>query len=311
MDNDDDLPDARPSETYDTLANLPEGLSPADRPKVPTTLPPPGACDSHVHVLGGAADFALSENRPENPAGGRSWKDWLQMLDMHISTLELERVVVVQSMLHGTDNAITLDTLRHLGSRARGVAMISEDADDALLTRLADAGIKAARMNLVHGGAIDWNGAKTLAPRLAAHGMHLQVLIEADHHMEQIAEDIRTLPVPIVFDHIGWPDVASGPRQAPVETLRRLLGEGRAYAKISGVYRFCDAPWDDADEIVASLVAANPEQCLWGSDWPHILLDGAEMPDAGLLVDAFHRAVTDAESRQKVWVDTPAALYGF
>jgi predicted TIM-barrel fold metal-dependent hydrolase len=148
-----------------------------------------------------------------------------------------------------------------------------------------------------------------MAPRLAERGMHLQILLHADEHLEALAGEIAALPVPVVLDHAGWPRDPEGPG---VERLCRLLGEGRAWVKLSGAYRFTAPPYREADALLRRLVEANPERCLWGSDWPHIMLgEGVERPDAGVLMDAFMRAVEGSEARQRVLVDNPAALHGF
>ena len=81
--------------------------------------------------------------------------------------------------------------------------------------------------------------------------------------------------------------------------------------KLSGLYRLSDAPYRATDPFVQALVAANPARCLWGSDWPHIMLNGAQMPPPGALWDAFLRAVPDPATRAQILVNNPAALYRF
>ena len=54
-----------------------------------------------------------------------------------------------------------------------------------------------------------------------------------------------------------------------------------------------------------------PERMLWGSDWPHVNLDGMVMPNDGDLLDLLAEWVPDAARRQRILVDNPAALYGF
>lgn len=59
-------------------------------------------------------------------------------------------------------------------------------------------------------------------------------------------------------------------------------------------------------------MAANPERCLWGSGWPHIMLgEKVERPDAGVPLDASMRAVGGSEARRRVLVADPATLHGF
>ena len=79
--------------------------------------------------------------------------------------------------------------------------------------------------------------------------------------------------------------------------------------KLSAPYRVCDAPYEAADLHIATLAEANPKRCLWGSDWPHIMLADAKQPDAGALFDAFLRVVPDAGMRRQILVDTPSALF--
>ncbi len=58
-----------------------------------------------------------------------------------------------------------------------------------------------------------------------------------------------------------------------------------------------------------ALVKANPDQIIWGSDWPHPRLE-KDMPEDGHLLDLFN-AWTPEPLRKKILVDNPAKLYGF
>jgi predicted TIM-barrel fold metal-dependent hydrolase len=276
----------------------------------PLQKAPEGAVDAHIHVLAAPEEFALSPNRIEDPAP-LDMNAFLAAYKSQCATLGIRRSVVVHSILYGSDNAVTIEAVHRLGPDARGIGLLSDGASEAALDALAEANIKGLRLNYVHGGVLSWEGAKDLAPALAARGMHLQMLVNADKHMAEIAEDIRALPCPVVFDHIGWPNVAAGPSEPGFASLCALLSEGHAYAKLSGLYRTSAAPWDAADPLVAALVAANPERCLWGSDFPYIMLADAQMPDAGQALDALFRVVTREAERQSILVDAPVALYGF
>ena len=140
--------------------------------------------------------------------------------------------------------------------------------------------------------------------------MHIQMLMNAHRHMAELAEDVAALPCPVVFDHIGWPDVSAGPDEPGFKQLCDAVTGANAWVKLSGIYRLCEAPYSDTDAHVSALVAANPARCLWGSDWPHIMLADAKTPDSGMLLDALARAVPDVETRNQILVDNPRALYG-
>jgi predicted TIM-barrel fold metal-dependent hydrolase len=302
------MPDAPYPPVEVPRAERAAGPAPAETPKLPTTRAPVGSCDAHVHMLAGPSERPLWDGRVEDPAPGLGFEDWLGRLRQQMDLLGFTRVVVVQSILYGTDNTVALDAVRRIGDGARAVALVTQDATDEHLDALRDAGAVAVRLNHVHGGVLSWEGARALAPRLAERGMHLQMLLHADAHMEEVAADLGDLPVPLVIDHAGWPRDMGAPG---VELMSRLLAEGRIWAKLSGIYRLTEPPWTETDPLVRQIVEANPERCLWGSDWPHIMLADAAMPDAGLLLDAFMRAVEDPEDRQRVLVDNPAALFGF
>lgn len=287
---------------------MPTALPPVARPTPPDARIPAGACDAHVHMI--ADDFPLWEGRVEDPAPG-TLVDWVSRLETHLDTLGMARVVVVHSILYGGDNGVTRAAVAALGDRARGIGLVRDGAPDADLAALADAGIKGVRLNYVHGGILSWEGVRAMAPRLAAHGLHVQMLMNAHRHMADLAPDVRGLGVPVVFDHLGWPDLASGIAEPGFEILRQLVAEGAAYVKLSAPYRLCPAPYDAACAAITALVAANPDRCLWGSDWPHIMLADAAQPDAGALLNAFLAAVPSTQNRQRILTDTPAALYDF
>ena len=284
---------------------------PADPPSPPAVPPPPGACDTHAHMVDASGRFPLWSGRVEDPGAG-DFDTWLDRYRRHLSALGLSRGVIVHSILHGAENRVTAAAVAALGrENFRGTGLVGDDATEAVLDSLAEAGLVGVRLNYVHGGLLSVAGVTAMAPRLAARGLHVQMLMHAHQHMAEIAETLAGLPVPVVFDHVGWPDLAAGPAEPGFALLCRLLAEGRCWVKLSGVYRLCRAPYEAADAAVAALVAANPERCLWGSDWPHLMLADAAMPDAGHLLDAFHRVVPNTATRHRILVDNPATLYGF
>ena len=73
----------------------------------------------------------------------------------------LERMVVEQASVYGTDNRATLDAVQRFGvDRARAVAVIDDRFDDAALRQLDAAGVRG-----VHGSI--WSAA-TARPRISS-----------------------------------------------------------------------------------------------------------------------------------------------
>lgn len=280
-------------------------------PKAPKVKGPEGAVDTHVHLVAGAGEFQLWAQRAEDPAPGPDFDAWLEMYRQHLAALGFSRGVIVHTILYGTDNSVTVEAVRRMGDGFRGVGLLPDGAPEADLDRFVSWNMAAVRLNYVHGGVLTWAGAKAMAPALAERGLHIQMLAHADQHVAELADDIRSLDVDVVFDHIGWPAQDLSPDSEGFRTLLALLSEGRVWVKLSALYRMCPAPYDATNDLVAALIAANPDRCLWGSDWPHLMLADAQMPQAADLLDAFDAVVPDTATREKILVDNPVRLFGF
>lgn len=293
-------------------------------PEVPFSAPgftvPEGACDCHVHVFE-PARFPLSPVRTYKPATATA-----DDLRHFLSRLSLSRVVLVQPSPYGADNRLMLDALDRLGSRARAVAVIDETMGRADLAALHDAGVRGIRVNLESfGGAAAAAAAEALrkaASRCADFGWHVQIHARIAL-LAAIEPALQALPAKIVVDHFGYASAALGPGQPHLDTLLRLLGAGKAYVKLSAAHRI--GPADDgaaAAPLARRLIAENPHQLVWASDWPHT---GAwpDLPRHPDKVEPFHpvddglalRRLAywsgDAAVRDRILVDNPARLYGF
>ncbi|CTQ50402.1 amidohydrolase family protein [Jannaschia donghaensis] len=289
---------------------------PRSDPPLPATAPaaraPTGACDTHIHMLGGPSDGPMWPARVEEPATDWDFDRYLAAYRAQMDRLGITRTVVVQSIVYGTDNSITARAVAALGrAHARGIALLPDEATDADLDALMPQGLCGVRLNYVHGGVLTWDGVEAMAPRLADRGLHVQMLLQADRHIEDLAARIAAMPVPVVLDHFAWPDIARGINDAGFRSLLPLVEAGHVHVKLSAPYRLTDAPFDALDPFAKALLDANPAQCLWGSDWPQIMLGGAVRVDGGTALDVFDRACPDAATRQAVLVDNPARLYGF
>src|SRR5262249_584046 len=90
-------------------------LGPTGRSAVNLDIPR-GACGCHVHVFGDTAKFPFAARRTYTPPPA-SIEELLELQrDLH-----MDRVVVVQPSVYGTDNACTVDAVRRVGARARGI----------------------------------------------------------------------------------------------------------------------------------------------------------------------------------------------
>lgn len=283
---------------------------------------PPGACDCHVHVFGPVDHFPYDPGRAYTPADASI--DELLALHAHLG---IERVVVVHPSPYGADNRIGMDALERLGqTRARAVAVINARTTDAELKRMHDGGTRGARANLSTAGIGDpdaaWRILDETARRIAPLGWHLQTFTSLAV-IDALGAKLMSLPVPLVIDHFGGLRAERGLDQPGFAMLRRLVGSGRAYVKLSAAYRCSLLPGgDDLAPFARALLADNPERCVWGSDWPHPggakrtgpsrdEIEPFQPIDDGAALDRLASWCGDEEMLRRVLIDNPARLYDF
>ncbi len=275
-------------------------------PSKPRFVPPPGAVDAHCHVFGPMAEFPFSAKAKYLPEDAGPEK--LFALRDHLG---FSRNVIVQASCHGTDNAATLHAIAASQGKARGVAVVDPAISTEDLLYLHDGGMRGIRFNFLKRLVDDAPKDKFLevAGRLPA-GWHVVIYFEADI-LEEMREFVAAIPVPVVVDHMGRPDVAQGPDGPDMRAFRSLL-ESRddIWFKPTCPDRL-DAsgdPWNDFAKAVAPLVADYPDRCIWGTDWPHPNMQD-NIPDDGHLVDMIPRIAPTAELQQKLLVTNPERLY--
>ena len=278
-----------------------------DHPSTPIYAPPAGAVDAHCHVFGPLDRFPFSAKAKYHPQDATA-----DMLFALRDRLGFSRNVIVQASCHGTDNRAMLDAIACSGGRARGVAVVDPEIADAELDALHEGGVRAVRFNflkrLVDSAPKDRFLA--IAERIKRLGWHTVVYFEADL-LEGLRGFLAAIPVPIVIDHMGRPDVAEGPDGPDMRALRRLLdSRDDIWVKTSCPDRLSrqGPPFDDFVAAVRPLLEDYRDRVLWGTDWPHPNMENA-IPDDGNLVDIIPRIAVTEELRRKLLVDNPMRLY--
>lgn len=276
-------------------------------PRPPGFDPPAGATDAHCHVFGPADRYPYAADRSYTPPDS-PLPEYISLLD----TLGLDRGVIVQPSVYGTDNRATLDALRAYPGRLRGVAVVDAGISDEELQEMHRLGVRGLRINLLFRGGVGFELAERLAERIAPLGWHLQFLIDISQS-EGYAAEVARLPVDSVIDHMGHMPVDAGIDHPAFRDLLALLREGRTWVKLSGAYRISGhdrPPYDDVRPFAHALVEARPDRLVWGSDWPHPAVT-RPMPNDGALLDLLRVWAPDPQLRQRILVDNPGVLYGF
>ena len=275
-------------------------------PSKPRFTPPPGAVDAHCHVFGPMAEFPFSAKAKYLPEDAGPEK--LFALRDHLG---FAKNVIVQASCHGTDNAATLHAIAASQGMARGVAVVDPAIPEEDLLYLHEGGMRGIRFNFLK-RLVD-NAPKDQFLEVAARlpkGWHVVIYFEADI-LEELRPFMDAIPVPIVVDHMGRPDVSQGPDGPDMRAFRKLL-ESRddIWFKPTCPDRL-DAtgdPWDNFAAAIAPLVADYSDRCIWGTDWPHPNMQD-NIPDDGHIVDMIPRIAPTLELQHKLLVANPERLY--
>lgn len=288
------------------------------RHSAPSFDVPRKACDCHTHIFGPHDTYPLSPKRMYTP--GPASIDDLNALHRAIN---IDRVVVVHPSPYGGDNSCTVDAVRRLGPRARGVAVIDDKTGDAELADMHAAGIRGVRVNLESYGesdpAVAARHLQAAAVRVAPLGWHVQTftnigIISALHDV------ILALPTMLVIDHFGRVEAARGMAQPGLDALLALLRSGKTYVKISAAYRISKLrDYADAAPIARAMIDANVDRIVWGSDWPHpagtrrdpAAVEPFRAEDDGAALNLLASWTRSRDELRKILVDNPARLYQF
>jgi len=270
----------------------------------PRLMAPAGACDCHMHVYDGRYKPAPTSLFPPPDAP----------LDVYRAVqrqLGLSRAVIVQPNAYAFDNACTEEAVAALGANGRGVATVSPEIADAEIERLTRAGFRGARCYMLKGGLLSWDDVAAIATKVAPFGWHVQLQLDG-RDLPLHADRIARLAAEAVIDHNGKFLEPVPPTHPSFRTLLTLLDGGRCWVKLSAPYETSKSGppgYVDVSALARALAAANPERCVWASNWPHP--NAHPTPSNALMLDLLLDWAPDDATRRRILVDNPARLYGF
>ena len=268
---------------------------------------PAGAVDCHFHVFGPQDRFPYAAGRSYTPPDA-SIADYEVLAEM----LGFSRAVIVQPSVYGLDNSRTLSFLYESRIPARAVLVLDPSVSENELQALHESGVRGVRLNLVFAAGLAMTAAAGLADKIRDLGWHLQFLADVSQ-IEDLKGLVSRLDIPVVFDHLGHVPVERGVGNRGFQDLLGLVRDGSAWVKMTGAYRVTamqTPPYDDAAPFVEALLKTGPGQLVTGTDWPHPSIT-VPVPDDTDLMDMFGSWVSDADLRQKIFVENPERLYGF
>jgi D-galactarolactone isomerase len=270
----------------------------------PKLITPAGACDCHMHIYEERYPTVSTAVFPNPRAPAADYRKVQQQLG-------LERLVIVQPSGYGWDNTCTLEATAAFGAAARAIVAIPPDTPEAELARLHALGVRGVRYHMLPGGVMRWDTLEEMAARIAPLGWHIQLQLDGRTLPEYEAR-LRKLPCDLVIDHNGKFLEPVGTDHPGFQVLLRLLTGGRCWVKVSAPYETSKtgAPcYEDVAVLAKALIKANPERCVWASNWPHP--NRKTLPDNAALLDLLLDWAESDAVRRHILSDNPARLYGF
>ncbi len=262
---------------------------------------PVGAVDTHAHVIS-AASFVPDRSYTSPEA---TEDQYIRMLD----EVGMTYGVLIQVSVNGQDNEPMLKVLEQHPQRLRGVAVPLLGQSDAYYQRMKDAGVVGIRMNLMFsGGGLDISKLEECDALAKDWGWHIQFLLDAND-LPMLMPRMQKLQSTLVIDHMGYLRTSVGLQSPGFQALHALVKE-RAWVKVSGAYRLTDEPppYEDVVPYAKALIAAAPDRCIWGSDWPHVANWGI-MPRVAQMLESLAFYAPEEAVRNRILCANPQRLY--
>ena len=274
--------------------------------KAPKLRLPALSCDAHCHIFGPADRFPYVEGRSFTPVDAPKEK----LFALH-QTLGIERCVIVQTALHGFDNAVVIDAMQARPGSYLGVALCSAKTSSQELELMYQQGFRGVRFNfMAHLKNSDsMEDILDLSKRLKPLGMHLQVHFSSDL-VHELGPQLIQSAAPVMIDHMGRVDAAKGVNHADFQALLELLDHPNMHVKVSGIDRIAkDSDYTQGIELAKVLVDRFTEKCVWGTDWPHP--NHHHMPHDEILVDAISQIADSRSKLEHIMVRNAEKFYRF
>ena len=284
---------------------------PDPEPKAPSFDVPAGTIDCHAHIFGPGDRYPFSLKRGYTPPEA-SLDDYRAL---HQALGGIERAVLTQPSVYGTDNSCMMDAVDRMGGAYKAVVAVDRHVTDDELEALDARGACGVRVNLADKGGNpfdDMGDVQRFTERLKDLGWHLEVLVHVDD-FDDLRATMNGMAVDVSFGHLGYMKTDKGLTHPGFQAFLDLLRDGKAWAKLTGTYRITTSeltPYTDVVPFAQAIIAANPDRVVWGTDWPHPTFKGV-MPNDGALLDQLADWAPDRALWRRILVDNAEALYGF
>jgi L-fuconolactonase len=231
--------------------------------------------DAHLHLWQSDPAYPNQAGTTVSPACDIP----LRLLESYMDEYGVDRAVIVQPIYPGEDNHFIVECAQTDPERFAAVCVVDptrEDAVQRLKFWIEEQGCRGLRLRPVVAAEEASFGDPSSFPlwEYAAHaGVVVSVLAKHPHlgSIRGLAE--RFVQVPIIVDHLALPPSLE-PRNC--EDLLSLADCPNVSLKISGQphYSRQGYPFEDCRDLVRAIYDRfGPKRMIWGSDFPHVLLE--------------------------------------
>lgn len=205
----------------------------------------------------------------------------LELLEAYLDEYSIDRAVLVQPLYPGEDNSYVADCAAAQPDRFAAVCVVDPRLPDApakLDYWVRERGCKGLRLRPRLPAEAACFGAPETYPlweRARALKIAINVLGSPQHLPAVGALAARFPEVPVILDHMAYPDVDAGSDSESFRALLALARHPGVYVKLSGFYYYSrqEYPYSDCMAFVRAVYEHfGPERMIWGSDFPHVLL---------------------------------------
>jgi 2-pyrone-4,6-dicarboxylate lactonase len=282
----------------------------------PAFAAPKGACDAHFHVFGPADKYPYDATDLRYKPPHEPLESYLKLA----RRIGFERFVFVQPSAYGLDNSCLLDAMAEMDPKLRrGIVHLDETKPkDAALARWHSLGVRGVRVNVSPIRQPEAGFADKIRPKIvrAAEicrdlGWHVDFLLPG-WLIGELMATLKELPVEFTVAHMGLYPAKDGARQRGFEEFLTLVNDGskRCWVKLTGIYRFSvDPTFANVKPFAEALIAAAPDQLIWGSDFPHLSFH--DKVGTIQLYNMLAQWAPDAAMRKRILADNPARLFAF
>ncbi len=234
--------------------------------------------DAHLHVWRAVRNHPAPAVTIVSPCSDVP----VELLKQYMGEHRVDKAVLVQPLFPIEDNSYVADSAAADPEHLAAVCYVDPretDAVERLKYWVKERGCKGLRIRpSVDGEEKTFGKPASYAVWEAAQelGIAVNLLMNSEHlpALSAIAE--RYTQVPLLIDHMANPDVAAGRDSTAFKSLLAMSKFPQVSVKVTGYYYHSNESWPytDCHDIFKALYETfGPKRLIWGSDFPHVILN--------------------------------------